>query len=158
MHKQTRASTKIPDESVPEAVAIVSKLTSSNAQRKKAAPTPTQKLKGKKQAKNLSTIVVDVVYVTIKNAVPDVEELYRKREKDIVRCGRVVKTISNVSAKNTESTRACTASQEKVGNSNMTSSHPCGTLVSPAKVYTNPTNTGKKSIVSSVTCLCDALA
>ena len=147
MRKQTRASKEIPDESVPEAVAMVSKLTSSNGQRKKAAPTPTQKLKGKKQAKNLSTAVVDVVYGTFKNAVPDVEELHRKREEDTVRCGRVVKTIRNVSAKNTESTGACTTSQEKAGNSNMTSSHPCGTLVSFAKVYTNPTNTGEKSIV-----------
>ena len=152
--KRTRASTEIARESVPEAVATVSKLTSSNAQRKKVAPTPTPKVKGKKQVKNLSTAVVDVVYGTLKNAVPDVKELRRKREEDTVQCGRVVKAVSNVRAQKIDSKGPCTTSQEKASNSNMTSRHPCGTPVSPANVYRNPTNIGENSVVSSVRCFC----
>ena len=54
-------------------------------------------VKLKKNAKNLSEAVKNVVYDSLQGSVPDAAELRRKREEDSLKCGRTLATVTSAS-------------------------------------------------------------
>lgn len=113
--KNTRAASKLLalEETVAEDVA--KEPSAKGRGREKGKKVESAAGKGQKNGKKISTATADVVLGRSKSAVPNQEELRRKRIEDAVACGRVVKTISNPAMRKTCPTMArCDTSEEKM--------------------------------------------
>ena len=92
-----RVSKKKTSEKKGEGTNMSVDLPTGSAQRKLPGTRQSGAANRKKKTTSLSPAIVDVVFGKVQNSVVDVEELRKKREEDVARCGRIMKTVGTTS-------------------------------------------------------------
>jgi len=93
--------------------------------------------KGKKKGSSLSPVVMEVVLGTLQNAIPNVDELRRKRQEDALKCGRIPRTIGEAPAMSVRQHSNASASNDNTLKCTQTTS----SFQSPRTIEKMPTTT-----------------
>jgi len=80
--------------------------------------------KGKRKEKTLSPAVLGVVLGKLQGSVADVEELRQKREEDIRKCGRVVRSVGKTKTRLVSPDKVDTSSEYDGAEKNVTEDDP----------------------------------